>query len=175
MPKYGCNLTINDLFAMLETISWKTSFGGGGTLIMINELFLALDFDSSLWKIIQIKEMLLFCRENLTLRYQLHFVRPFWEREKSTRQNQIDTFLWVNSNLKSLASVKSIWLFRKMQKSGTIDEWYGTSSIISYSFLFGSEFAYLMFKQIDNNLTYYSIMYHHIWNQKCLGHGSCCF
>ena len=47
---YGCILTINDLFAMLETISWKTSFGGGGTLIMINELFLALDFDSSLWK-----------------------------------------------------------------------------------------------------------------------------
>ena len=92
------------------------------------------------------------------------FGRPFWEREKygPLRENQIDTFLWVNSNLKSLASVKSIWLFRKMQKSGTIDEWYGTSSIISYSFLFGSGFAYLMFKQIDNNLTYYSIMHHHI-------------
>ena len=109
------------------------------------------------------------------------FCTPFLrEREKygPLRENQIDTFLWGNSNLKSLASVKIIWLFRKMQKSVTIDEWYGTSSIISSSFLFGSGFAYLMFKQIDNNLTYYSIMHHHIrvfiylqfyiWNQKYL-------
>ena len=134
-------------------------------------------------KKIQIKELMLFCNENQLVNcVPVAFCTPFFERERvkygPLRENQIDTFLWVNSNLKSLASVKSIWLFRKMQKSGTIDEWYGTSSIISYSFLFGSEFAYLMFKQIDNNLTYYSIMHHHIrvfiylqfyiWNQKYL-------
>ena len=128
---------------------------------MINELFLALDFDSSLWKntnqritaFLQWKSISkLVINKNCV---PVLFAHPLGE-------NQIDTFLWGNSNLKSLASVKSIWLFRKMQKSGTIDEWYGTSSIISYSFLFGSGFAYLMFKQIDNNLTYYSIMHHHI-------------